>query len=54
MKKVTLEMIQDARKTIAVIIDITPIIESPKMNEKTGANVFLKCENLQKTGSFKI
>ena len=54
MKKVTLEMIQEARKTIADIIDITPIIESPKMNEKTGANVFLKCENLQKTGSFKI
>lgn len=54
MKKVTLEMIKEARKTIADIIDITPIIESPKMNEKTGANVFLKCENLQKTGSFKI
>ena len=31
MKKVTLEMIQEARKTIADIIDITPIIESPKI-----------------------
>ena len=48
MKKVTLEMIQEARNTISDIINITPIIESPKMNEKTGANVFLKCENLQK------
>ena len=54
MKKVTLEMIQEARNTIADIINITPIIESPRMIEKTGANVFLKCENLQKTGSFKI
>ena len=54
MKKVTLEMIQEARNTIADIINITPIVESPRMSEKTGANVFLKCENLQKTGSFKI
>ena len=54
MKKVTLQMIKDARKTISDIINVTPIIESPKMNEETGANVFLKCENLQKTGSFKI
>lgn len=54
MKKVNLEMIKDARQTISGIVNVTPLIESPKMKEKTGANVFFKCENLQKTGSFKL
>ena len=54
MKKVTLETIKNARETIKDIINITPVLESTKMSEKTGANVYLKCENLQKTGSFKI
>lgn len=54
MKKLSLEMIQNARETIKDIISITPLIESPKMSEKTNSNVYLKCENLQKTGSFKV
>ena len=54
MKKVTLETIQSARETIKDIINVTPVLESVKMSEKTGANVYIKCENLQKTGSFKI
>ncbi len=54
MKKVTLEMIKEARETIKDVIKETPLLESVKMSERTGANVFLKCENLQKTGSFKI
>lgn len=54
MKKVTLDMIKEARETIKEIIKETPLLESVKMSEITGANIFLKCENLQKTGSFKI
>ena len=54
MKRVTFEMIKEAQKTIADIVNVTPVFESVKMSEKTGANVYLKCENLQKTGSFKI
>ena len=54
MKKVTLDMIKEARETIKDVIKETPLLESVKMSEKTGANIFLKCENLQKTGSFKI
>ena len=54
MKKVTLEMIKEARETIKDIVKETPLLESVRMSDKTGANVFLKCENLQKTGSFKI
>ena len=54
MKKVTLDMIKEAKSTIKDIVKETPLIESVKMSEKTGANIYLKCENLQKTGSFKI
>ena len=54
MKKVTYKMIEEARETIKDIVNITPLLESPKMSEKTGANVYIKCENLQKTGSFKV
>ncbi|GAB4174548.1 MAG: threonine synthase [Terrimicrobiaceae bacterium] len=31
----------------------TPLIHSPRLSEKTGANVFLKYEGLNPTGSFK-
>ena len=54
MKKLTLEMIKEARETIKDIVKETPLLESVQMSTKTGANVYLKCENLQKTGSFKI
>ena len=54
MKKVTLEMIKEARDTIKDIVKETPLLESVQMSSQTGANVYLKCENLQKTGSFKI
>lgn len=32
----------------------TPLIESKFLNEKLNSRIFLKCENLQKTGSFKL
>ncbi len=54
MTKVTLDMIKNAKETIKDIIQETPVLESPLMNSITEANVYLKCENLQKTGSFKI
>lgn len=31
----------------------TPVLTSRTLNELTGASVFFKCENLQRTGSFK-
>ena len=39
---------------IQVHIHKTPILHSRLLNEATGSNVFLKCENFQKTGSYKI
>ena len=54
MTKVTLEDIKDAKETIKDIVKKTDILESAKLSAMTGANVFYKCENLQKTGSFKV
>ncbi|MEG2789228.1 MAG: threonine ammonia-lyase [Romboutsia sp.] len=54
MTKVTLQDIKDAQETIKNIVKKTDILESVKLSEITGANVFYKCENLQKTGSFKV
>ncbi|MGO0905643.1 threonine ammonia-lyase [Clostridioides difficile] len=54
MIKVTLTDVKEARETIKDIVKKTDLLESVKLSEKTGANVFYKCENLQKTGSFKL
>lgn len=54
MTKVTLQDIQKAQETIKDIVKKTDILESTKLSTMTGANVYYKCENLQKTGSFKV
>ncbi|WP_343336916.1 L-threonine dehydratase catabolic TdcB [Terrisporobacter petrolearius] len=54
MTKVTLQDIQKAQETIKDIVKKTDILESTKLSIMTGANVYYKCENLQKTGSFKV
>ena len=48
------EEIEVARKKIQRIILRTPMIYSDTFSKLTGKEVFLKLENLQKTGSFKI
>ena len=52
--KVTLEDVKKAQETIKNIVKKTDILESTKLSSMTGANVYYKCENLQKTGSFKV
>ena len=54
MTKVTLEDVKKAKETIKDIVKKTDILESTKLSSMTGANVYYKCENLQKTGSFKV
>ncbi|MBD3178936.1 MAG: pyridoxal-phosphate dependent enzyme [Candidatus Latescibacteria bacterium] len=46
--------IMEARKTISGRIHRTPVFTSSGINRVIGAELFFKCENLQKTGSFKI
>jgi threonine dehydratase len=43
-----------ARQKIAPIAKRTPLIHSDWLTEYTGSSVYLKLENLQETGSFKI
>lgn len=46
--------VQAARARIVEHIHHTPLIYSRSLSEMSGNEVYLKCENLQKTGSFKI
>ena len=48
------EAILAAHGRIAPRIHRTPVLTSTSLNAMTGAQLFFKCENLQKTGSFKI
>ena len=54
MERVTLEDVKEARGIIEDAILKTDILENVRLSEKTGAQVFYKCENLQRTGPFKI
>ncbi|HEY7043761.1 MAG TPA: threonine ammonia-lyase [Nocardioidaceae bacterium] len=52
--KVTLEQIQAAREELRGVALVTPMEGSRWLRALTGQDVWLKCENLQRTGSFKI
>lgn len=46
--------IREAHERIKPRIHRTPVLTSQSLNTIAGAQLFFKCENLQKTGSFKI
>jgi threonine dehydratase len=50
----TWQAILDAHARIAPRIHRTPVLTSASLDAMSGARLFFKCENLQKTGSFKI
>ena len=50
----TWQEITKAHARIAPRIHRTPVLTSKTMDRLSGAQLFFKCENLQKTGSFKI
>jgi threonine dehydratase len=50
---VTIADVQLARRTIAGHVLCTPMLPAPKLSVLTGAEVFVKYENLQVTNSFK-
>jgi len=43
-----------ARATLAPMIRQTPLLESSALSALVGGPVYLKCENLQRGGSFKV
>lgn len=46
--------IDAARDRVAPVVACTPVLRNEKLDEHAGAAVFLKAENLQITGSFKV
>ena len=46
--------IQAAAKVIHGVANRTPVLTSRTLNSRVGCEVFLKCENFQRTGSFKF
>ena len=51
---ITWQTILDAHDRIRPRIHRTPVLTSESINSLSDADIFFKCENLQKTGSFKI
>jgi threonine dehydratase len=51
---VTLDDIQEAARVLDGVAIKTPLIFSTSFSRRAGAQVYLKLENLQKTGSFKF
>ena len=50
----TLDQFETARTVVARVAQETPMESSRYLAELLGAPVYLKCENLQRTGSYKI
>ncbi|QWC86954.1 threonine ammonia-lyase [Nocardioidaceae bacterium] len=44
----------DARRLLDGVAEVTPMQEAGWLSRQVGGRVLLKCENLQRTGSFKI
>ena len=51
---VTLNDILQAAERIKPYAHRTPVLTNESLNQKVGAQVYLKCENLQKIGAFKF
>ena len=51
---IDLDRIHQAATRIADVALVTPLLHSRFLSDVTGADVWLKAENLQRTGSFKV
>ncbi len=49
---ISIESVQEAAKSIKGKIIRTPLVSSPSLSKMFGGEIYLKLENLQKTGSF--
>ena len=52
--EVTIDMAQEAAEAIAPYLHTTPCQRSAALSQRLGRPVYLKCENRQFTGSFKV
>ncbi|MBW4611190.1 MAG: threo-3-hydroxy-L-aspartate ammonia-lyase [Hassallia sp. WJT32-NPBG1] len=51
---ITITDVQAAAKRLAAIAHRTPVLTSRTVNQRMNSQVFFKCENFQRTGSFKF
>jgi len=51
---ITLRTIQQAAERIKPYVHRTPVLTNESLDQRVGAQVFLKCENMQKVGAFKF
>lgn len=49
----SLSSVQSARERLGDRVHTTPVMSATRLGERVNARLVLKCENLQKTGSFK-
>ncbi|KAB1065286.1 threonine/serine dehydratase [Salibacter halophilus] len=51
---ITQEQLLQAKETLTNLVHKTPVLSSEVIDKKVGADLYFKCENFQKTGSFKF
>ena len=51
---VTVQAIREAREMLRGVARLTPVAPAPYLTQRVGGPVWLKCENLQVAGSFKV
>jgi threonine dehydratase len=51
---ITLAEVQDAAARLAGVAHRTPVLRSRTLDQRAGAEVYLKCENFQRVGAFKF
>ena len=54
MHRPTLQQIKDAAARIAPYVHHTPVLRCRTLDDRCDAELYFKCENLQKVGAFKI
>ncbi|SIO45866.1 threonine/serine dehydratase [Paraburkholderia phenazinium] len=54
MTNALFQRIEDAHRAIRPQVAVTPLTYSPMLSRLSGCDVYLKCEHLQHTGSFKF
>ena len=51
---ISMQDVAEARRLITPYIHHTPLVHSTMLSKMCGAEFYMKCENLQKTGAFKV
>jgi threonine dehydratase len=54
MPEISPELVREAARRITPLARRTPVLTSDALDQRSGLDAFLKCENLQRGGAFKI